>query len=68
MVDGIERPRKQMPQIVWEDFFRVNASKCAQSFHISPDITAVKWFSTARSKHRAAGSTLLTQIGCQQFA
>lgn len=68
MVDGIEYPCEQVPQVVRKDFFRVNASTLAQSFHITPDVAAVKGLSTPGGKHRAAGFALFMQIDRQQLA
>ena len=68
MVYGVKSPGKQMPEIMGEYLFRVNACTLAQGFHISPDVAAVKRAARPGSKHCAAGFALFTQIDRQQLA
>lgn len=68
MVDGVECPGKQMPEVVRKNFFRVDPGRLAERFHITPDVASVQRLAVPRHEDRALRPPLPVQIVCQQAA
>ena len=58
----IIRPGKQVPQIMGEHLVWLHSRAFTKSFHIPPDIGAVKGLSRPRHEHRSVGDLLLFQV------
>lgn len=67
MVEGIERPGEQVPQVVRKYLAGVNAGRLAEGFHLPPDVRAVEGPAAAGGEHGPRRPALSAQIVGQQF-
>jgi len=58
----IERPGKQMAEIMRKYFFRINIGTCAEIFHFSPYIASIQGLACPCYEHWTGGSFLFFEI------
>ena len=64
---AIERPRKEMAQIVWEYLRRIHASLLAERLHFRPDLLSGQALSASGEEYLAGGDFLFLRV-FQQFS
>lgn len=62
LLNAIESPGKELAQIVWKDFGRVNARRLTQPFHLCPNVAAVQGLAVSGDEDSTASDTALLSI------